>query len=94
MLKPVTATFYDSAANIDFDPFPVLVTFAPKDRIMCGNIFIYDDAQLGESREVFAVVLGLPESPYIDYGSTRIATVEVTDTPGGYWYMQEYHSIL
>ena len=49
----------------------------------CGNIVIKDDNQLGESREVFAVLFSLPQgTQYVGFGSVRMATVEVTDTPG------------
>ena len=60
-----------------------MVTFAPGQPMACGVIIIRNDTQVGESREVFAVLLSLPEdTPYIDFGSTRTATVVVTDTPG------------
>ena len=61
------------------------VSFAADDTIACGRITIINDNQVGETREVFAVRLRLPEDiPYIDLGPVEIATVEVTDTPGMY----------
>ena len=59
------------------------VTFAPDDQTACGMIAILDDEQVGESREVFAVLLSLPgEIPYLDLSSASSVNVIVTDTPG------------
>ena len=61
----------------------MLVTFAPDDQTACGKIAILDDGQVGESREVFAVLLSLPgDVPYLALSSASSVSVIVTDTPG------------
>lgn len=72
------------AAGIDFDPALVLVSFAPDDQTACGKIVILDDGQVGESREVFEVLLTLPgDIPYLALAdSSSSVNVIVTDTPG------------
>lgn len=61
----------------------MLVTFAPDDQTACGKIAILDDGQVGESREVFAVLLSLPgDIPYLAFSSASSVNVIVTDTPG------------
>ena len=66
----------------------MLVTFAPDDQTACGKIAILDDGQVGESREVFAVLLSLPEGvPYLALSSVSSVNVIVTDTPGERVYL-------
>ena len=82
-LLEVILCSYFHAAGIDFAPDDVLVTFAPDDQAACGKIAILNDQQVGESREVFAVLLSLPvDIPYIALGSPDTVNVIVTDTPG------------
>ena len=82
-INSVIFTSSISAADVDFDSSPINMTFAPEDKLACGTITVFDDAKLGESREVFAVSLLLPaEVPNVEFGAVRRTTVEVTDTPG------------
>ena len=61
----------------------MFVTFAPDDQTACGKIAILDDGQVGESREVFAVLLSLPgDVPFLALSSASSVNVIVTDTPG------------